>query len=89
MDGDDTSIDVQLSDHGSPDQFLLESTSLRAFSESQESNEDVLLRILIGNKSFPPSISEVISPYQLNVLGSHLIMYFLDANLSSPDVPAW
>lgn len=75
-DRDDAAVDVELSDDGSP-AFQLRTEGLRgAAAQTQQANQDVLLRVLVGKERLPATISHIVPPHQLH-LSTHasLLMY--------------
>lgn len=77
-DRDDTAIDVELSDDGST-AFQLGTEGLRgAAAQTQQANQDVLLRILVGKECLPAAISHIVPPHQLHLsTQASLLMYGL------------
>lgn len=66
-DRDDAAVDVELSDDGSP-AFQLRTEGLRgAAAQTQQANQDVLLRVLVGKERLPATISHIVPPHQLHL----------------------
>lgn len=70
-DGDDAAINVQLTDDGHAS-FQLRPKGLRgAAPQTQQADQDVLLRILVGQEGLPAAIGNIIPPNQLH-LNAHV-----------------
>lgn len=66
-DGDDAAVNVQLTDDGHSS-FQLGTERLRgAATQTQQANQDVLLRILVGEEGLPAAVGHVVPPHQLHL----------------------
>lgn len=66
-DRDDAAVDMELSDDGGA-AFQLRTEGLRgAATQTQQANQDVLLRVLVGKERLPATISHVVPPHQLHL----------------------
>lgn len=62
-DGDNAAIDVELADDGGA-AFQLGSKGLRrAATQTQQANQDVLLRVLVRKEGLPAPIGNVVPPH--------------------------
>lgn len=72
-DRDDAAIHVQLADDGHAP-FQLRTEGLRgAAAQTQQANQNVLLRILVGEEGLPAAVGHVIPPHQLH-LNTHIFV---------------
>lgn len=72
-DGDHAAVNVQLADDGHAS-FQLRTEGLRgAAPQTQQADQDVLLRVLVGQEGLPAAVSHVVPPHQLhlNTHGKH------------------
>ena len=58
------------------------------FSESKETNKNVLARVLVREEGFPTLISDVVSPNEFDVCRFDFKMNLLYSNLSCSDISA-
>lgn len=66
-DGDDAAVNVQLADDGHAS-FELWTEGLRgAATQTQQANQNVLLRVLVGEEGLPTAVSYVVPPHQLHL----------------------
>ena len=66
-DGDHAAVDVQLADDGHAP-FELRTEGLGgAAAQTQQANQDVLLRVLVGEEGLPAPVSHVVPPHQLHL----------------------
>lgn len=66
-DGDDAAVNVQLADDGHAS-FQLRTEGLwGAAAQTQQANQDVLFRILVGEEGLPAAISHIVPPHQLHL----------------------
>lgn len=64
---DDTAINVELADDGRAS-FQLRTEGLRgAAAQTQQADQDVLLRVLVGEESLPAAVSHIVPPHQLHL----------------------
>lgn len=74
-DGDDASINVQLADDGHAS-FQLRSEGLRrAAAQTQQADQDVLLRVLVGEEGLPAAVGRVVPPDQLHLRTTRLSVF--------------
>lgn len=66
--GDYASVHVQLSHNGHPAPQLKTEGFLRALPQPQEANQNVLIRVFVGQERLPATVCNIISPHQLNLL---------------------
>lgn len=66
-DRDNAAINVQLADDGHA-AFQLRTEGLRgAAAKTQQADQDVLFRILVGEEGLPAAVGHVVPPYQLHL----------------------
>lgn len=66
-DGDNAAIHVELADNGCAS-FQLRTEGLwGAASQTQQTNQDVLLWVLVGQEGLPAAVSHVLPPHQLHL----------------------
>lgn len=64
---DHAAIHVQLTDNGHASFELRAEGLWRAAAQPQQTNQDVLLRVFIGEKGLPAAVGHIVSPYQLHL----------------------
>lgn len=65
--GDDAPVHVEFADDGNSSFQLRSERLLGTFPQAQEANENVLLRVFIGQEGLPATIRHVISSDQFNL----------------------
>ena len=66
-DGDDAAVNMQLT-HDGHASFQLGTEGLRgAAAQTQQANQDVLLRVLVGEEGLPVAVSHVVPPHKLHL----------------------
>lgn len=66
-DGDDASVNVQLADDGHASFQLRPEGLRRAATQTQQADQDVLLRVLVGEEGLPAAVGRVVPPHQLHL----------------------
>lgn len=66
-DGDDAAVHVQLSDDGHAPFQLRTEGQRGAAAQTQQADQDVLLRILVGEEGLPAAVGHVVPPHQLHL----------------------
>lgn len=66
-DGDDAAVDVELADDGGAALELGSEGLGRAAAQAQQADQDVLLRVLIGQEGLPALVGHVVPPHQLHL----------------------
>lgn len=59
-------------------QFWAECSLVRALSQTQESDEDVALRIFVRKERFPSTIGRVVPSQEFHGLGTDFVMDLVD-----------
>ena len=84
MDRHYTAIHMQLSYDGAASFQLWPVGVLATLAQPQQTNQDILLRVLVGQEGLPPTISCVVSSYQLCLrCESSICGIILDLNMLS------
>ena len=84
-----TAIHVELTDHRTASLELRPVALLRELSQSEETDEDVLLWVLVAEEGLPTPVGCVVPPHQFDLVRSDLVVDFLDSNLKSYDSSEW
>lgn len=87
-------IHMQLSDDAAsallpPDQLRPERALVRALPQSKEANEDIPLRILVGQERLPAPVCGVVAAKQLHRLRADLVMDFVDLQPNNNAQQRW
>lgn len=59
----------------------------RGLPETQQADEDVLPRVLVGEEGLPALVRGVVPPHQLRLVGLDRVVDVLQAHLARPHVP--
>ena len=84
-----TAIHVELTDHRTASLELRPVALLRELSQSEETDEDVLLWVLVAEEGLPTPVGRIVTPHQFYLIRSDLVVDFLDSNLKSYDSSEW
>lgn len=88
VDGDSAAIDMEFTDDRGADFEFLTKGRRRALAETKKADEDILLGVFIRQKGLPAAIGPIVPPHQFDLVGPHLEVDVLHADLSGPDVSA-
>ena len=74
VDRDHAAVDVQLADNGAAALQLGPERVGRALSESQETDQDVLLRVFVREERLPTGVSHVVASDQFSLVLTQMNM---------------
>ena len=82
MDRDGRAVYMQLSNYTaaaliSPHQLQPECALVRTLPEPQETDQDILRGVFVGQERLPAAVGGVVSSQQLDGLGSHFVVYLV------------
>lgn len=94
MDRDGRAVHMQLSNYTaaallSPHQLRPERALVRTLPQSEKSNQDISLRILVGQERLPAPVGSVVPTEQLHRLRTDLVVYLVDLQDEMPKGCRW
>ena len=90
MHGHGRAVDVQLAHQagGLAHELLAVGVPLGALSQAQQRDEDVLLRVLVGQEGLPAAVGGVVAAHELDLVRADFVLDLVDADLARPHVAA-